>query len=197
MRLRITLLLLFLAAAASAAIAPIAYRHRTLANGLEVYSTEDQATPIVSIEVAYRVGSKDEPPHRSGFAHLFEHLMFMGTQRVPGNKFDTIMEGGGGANNASTSSDRTNYFSSGPSPLLPTLLWLDADRLEDPARTMAQDKLNKQRDVVLNERRQSYETRPYGKAELIIPEMMYPVDHPYHIPVIGTHEDIEAATVKD
>lgn len=168
-----------------------------LDNGMTVILHEDHSLPVASINFWYRVGSKDEPVRRSGFAHLFEHLMFMGTDRVPGNKFDTLMESGGGANNASTSSDRTNYFSSGPAQLLPTLLWLDADRLEDLARTMDQEKLDKQRDVVRNERRQSYENRPYGKAELQIQEMLYPVGHPYHIPVIGTHEDLEAATVGD
>lgn len=168
-----------------------------LDNGITVILHEDHSLPVGAINLWYRVGSKDEVVKRSGFAHLFEHLMFMGTERVPGNKFDTIMESAGGANNASTSSDRTNYFSSGPATLLPTLLWLDADRLEDLARTMDQDKLDKQRDVVRNERRQSYENRPYGKAELQLQEMLYPEGHPYHIPVIGTHEDLEAATVSD
>ncbi len=173
------------------------YEKYKLDNGMTVILHEDHSLPVAGVNLWYRVGSKDEPDRRSGFAHLFEHLMFMGTQRVPGNKFDTIMEGGGGANNASTSSDRTNYYSSGPAALLPTLLWLDADRLEDLARTMDQEKLDKQRDVVRNERRQSYENRPYGKADLAIQEMMYPPGHPYHIPVIGTHEDLEAATVSD
>jgi len=175
----------------------VRYEKYKLDNGMTVILHEDHSLPVASINFWYRVGSKDEPVRRSGFAHLFEHLMFMGTDRVPGNKFDTLMESGGGANNASTSSDRTNYFSSGPAQLLPTLLWLDADRLEDLARTMDQEKLDKQRDVVRNERRQSYENRPYGKAELQIQEMLYPVGHPYHIPVIGTHEDLEAATVGD
>jgi len=175
----------------------VRYEKYKLDNGMTVILHEDHSLPVAAINLWYRVGSKDEPVRRSGFAHLFEHLMFMGTERVPGNKFDTIMESGGGANNATTSSDRTNYFSSGPAQLLPTLLWLDADRLEDLARTMDQEKLDKQRDVVRNERRQSYENRPYGKAELKIQEMLYPPGHPYHIPVIGTHEDLEAATVAD
>ncbi|MDO8632202.1 MAG: insulinase family protein, partial [Phycisphaerales bacterium] len=175
----------------------VKYEKYKLDNGMTVILHEDHTLPVGAINLWYRVGSKDEPPQRSGFAHLFEHLMFMGTERVAGNKFDTIMESGGGSNNASTSSDRTNYFSSGPAALLPTLLWLDADRLEDLARTMDQEKLDKQRDVVRNERRQSYENRPYGKAELQIQEMMFPPGHPYHIPVIGTHEDLEAATVAD
>jgi len=126
---------------------------------------------------------------------MFEHLMFMGTERVPGSDFDNIMEAGGGFNNASTSQDRTNYYSLGPSELLPTLLWLDADRLEDLGQEMTQEKLDKQRAVVRNERRQSYENRPYGKADLVVSELMYPRNHPYRIPVIGTHEDLEAATV--
>ncbi len=134
-------------------------------------------------------------PRRSGFAHLFEHLMFMGTERVPGGEFDQIMEAGGGSNNATTSEDRTNYFSYGPANQLPTLLWLDADRLQDLGSAMTQEKLDKQREVVRNERRQSYENRPYGRAELRIPELMFPPGHPYHIPVIGTHEDLVAATV--
>ena len=138
----------------------------TLDNGLVVILHEDHTLPLAAINTWFRVGSKDEPLGRSGFAHLFEHLMFMGTQRVPGNEFDELMEAGGGANNASTAEDRTNYYSSGPAPLLPTLLWLDADRLEDLGRTMDQAKLDKQRDVVRNERRQSYENQPYGKAEL-------------------------------
>jgi len=175
----------------------VRYEKYKLDNGMTVILHEDHSLPVASINFWYRVGSKDEVVRRSGFAHLFEHLMFMGTERVPGNKFDTLMESGGGANNASTSSDRTNYFSSGPAQLLPTLLWLDADRLEDLARAMDQEKLDKQRDVVRNERRQSYENRPYGKAELQIQEMLYPEGHPYHIPVIGTHEDLEAATVGD
>lgn len=175
----------------------VKYEKYKLDNGMTVILHEDHALPVGAINFWYRVGSKDEPQRRSGFAHLFEHLMFMGTGRVPGNKFDTIMESGGGSNNASTSSDRTNYFSSGPAALLPTLLWLDADRLEDLGRAMDQEKLDKQRDIVRNERRQSYENRPYGKAELQIQEMMFPPGHPYHIPVIGTHEDLEAATVTD
>jgi len=189
---------LFVIASATVASAQdVQYEKYKLDNGMTVILHEDHSLPVGGINLWYRVGAKDEPIHRSGFAHLFEHLMFMGTQRVPGNKFDTIMEAGGGSNNASTSSDRTNYFSNGPKELLPTLLWLDADRLEDLARMMDKEKLDKQRAVVLNERRQSYENRPYGKADLKIQELLYPPGHPYHIPVIGTHEDLEAATVGD
>jgi zinc protease len=168
-----------------------------LPNGMIVILHEDHSVPVACVNTWYYVASKDEAPGRSGFAHLFEHLMFMGTERVPGGEFDQIMEAGGGWNNATTSKDRTNYFSTGPAELLPTLLWLDADRLEELDQAMTQEKLDKQRDVVRNERRQTSENRPYGRAELRIQEMMYPVGHPYQHTVIGSHEDLEAATVDD
>ncbi len=175
----------------------VAYQKYTLPNGLTVILHEDHSVPSVCINTWYYVASKDEAEGRSGFAHLFEHLMFMGTHRVPGGNFDNIMEAGGGFNNASTSQDRTNYYSMGPSELLPTLLWLDADRLEALDDAMTQEKLDKQRAVVRNERRQTSENRPYGKAELRITGIMYPDGHPYHNTVIGSHEDLEAATVDD
>ena len=175
----------------------VKYEKYQLPNGLTVILHEDHRLPVATINLWYYVGSKDEVVGRSGFAHLFEHLMFMGTERVPGGEFDKLMEAGGGWNNASTSEDRTNYFSYGPANLLQTLLWLDADRLQDLGRKMNQEKLDKQREVVRNERRQSYENRPYGPAELRIPELMFPPGHPYHIPVIGTHQDLVAATVDD
>ncbi len=175
----------------------LAYEKYTLDNGMTVILHEDHSLPLAAVNLWYRVGSKDEAKGRSGFAHLFEHLMFMGSERVPDNQFDLIMESGGGANNASTSYDRTNYFESGPASLLPTLLWLEADRLEDLGRTMTQQKLDLQRDVVRNERRQSYENAPYGKSYLMATQLMFPEGHPYHIPTIGTHEDLEDATVND
>ncbi len=175
----------------------VPYEKYTLPNGMTVILHEDHTLPVASVNIWYYVGGKDERPGRSGFAHLFEHLMFMGTKRVAGSDFDNIMEAGGGWNNATTSEDRTNYFEMGPAELLPTLLWLEADRLEDLGKYMTQEKLDKQREVVRNERRQSYENRPYGKADLRVIGLMFPEGHPYHIPVIGTHEDLEAATVED
>ncbi|MCB9854512.1 MAG: insulinase family protein [Phycisphaerales bacterium] len=175
----------------------VKYEKYRLENGMTVILHEDHSLPVACINLWYYVGSKDEAPGRSGFAHLFEHLMFMGTHRVPNGDFDTIMESGGGWNNASTSSDRTNYFSFGPSNLLPRLLWLDADRLEDLGEAMTQEKLDKQREVVRNERRQTSEMQPYGRADLKISELMFPPGHPYHIEVIGTHEDLQAATLQD
>ena len=186
---------LLLAAAALAQDAN--YEKYTLPNGMKVILHEDHALPVASINIWYGVGAQDEPPGRSGFAHLFEHLMFMGTARVPGNQFDVLMETGGGANNASTDLHRTNYFSWGPSKLLPTLLWLDADRLEDFGLNVTQEKLDKQRDVVRNELRQTVENAPYGKADEAIWRLMFPADHPYVTGVIGTHEDLEAANVNN
>jgi len=175
----------------------IAYEKYQLDNGLTVILHEDHSLPVACINTWYFVGGKDEPAGRSGFAHLFEHLMFMGTERVPGSDFDNIMEAGGGWNNASTGWDRTNYYSFGPSNLLPTLLWLDADRLEALGANMNSEKLEKQREVVLNERKQTSVNRPYGVADMKLSELVYPPGHPYHLSVIGTEADIKAATVQD
>jgi predicted Zn-dependent peptidase len=169
----------------------------TLANGMTVILHEDHTLPRVSINLWIAVGSKDEPAGRSGFAHLFEHLMFMGTERVPDNSFDLIIEGGGGSNNASTGADRTNYMSWGPASLLPSLLWLDADRLDALGQSMTEEKLEAQRNVVLSELSERYENTPYGIASLIIPMAIYPEDHPYHDPIIGSAADLEAANLED
>jgi zinc protease len=168
-----------------------------LPNGLTVLVHEDHALPQVATNIVFRVGSKDEQAGRTGFAHLFEHLMFMGTQRAPAKAFDEWMESAGGSNNAWTSNDFTDYHEHGPSTLLPLFLWLEGDRLETLGRQIDQPKLDLQREVVRNERRQSVENRPYGKVELRLPELMYPASHPYHHPVIGSHADLEAASVAD
>lgn len=194
----VRMLCLLVALLAPSALAQrVAYEKRTLPNGMVVILHEDRSLPIATINTWYRVGAQDEPPGRSGFAHLFEHLMFMGTSRVPDNQFDVIMETGGGANNATTDLHRTNYFSWGPASLLPTLLWLDADRLEDMGREMNQEKLDKQRDVVRNELRQMVENAPYGKATEMVFKLLFEPGHPYYHGVIGTHRDLEAATVAD
>jgi predicted Zn-dependent peptidase len=173
------------------------FEQTKLPNGLTVIVHEDHLLPQVATNIIYRVGSKDEQVGRTGFAHLFEHLMFMGTKRAPLKKFDEWMEAAGGTNNAWTSADFTDYHEAGPSTLLPLFLWLEADRLAELGREIDQPKLDLQRDVVRNERRQSIENRPYGKVELRMPELMYASSHPYHHPVIGSHADLEAATVKD
>jgi predicted Zn-dependent peptidase len=181
----------------AAAPPPLQLESFALPNGLAVTLHPDHSVPRVVVNTWFGVGSKDEVKGRTGFAHLFEHLMFMGTSRVPGSQFDLIMETGGGANNASTSTDRTNYYSSGPPSLLPTLLWLDADRYQSLGQAMTREKVDLQRAVVRNERRQTDENTPYGLTELAIPESMYPEGHPYHHPVIGSHQDLEAATLEE
>ncbi len=168
-----------------------------LANGMTVVLHEDHAIPTVVVNVSYWTGSRMEQPKRTGFAHLFEHLMFMGTRRAPTKAFDAWMEAAGGWNNAWTSEDRTDYYDVGPPTALGLLLWLEADRLRDLGPLMTLEKLNAQREVVRNERRQTSENQPYGKVELRLPELLYPAEHPYHHPVIGSHEDLEAATVED
>jgi len=186
-----------LLATSSARALDLPFEQSKLPNGLTVIVHEDHLLPQVATNLIYRVGSKDELPGRTGFAHLFEHLMFMGTRRVPSKAFDEWMESAGGSNNASTSADFTDYHEVGPATLLPLFLWLEADRLETLGSEIDRPKLDLQRDVVRNERRQMTENRPYGKVELRLPELMYPESHPYHHPVIGSHADLEAATVED
>lgn len=175
----------------------IPFTKTKLPNGMVVILHEEHAVPTVVVNISYNVGSRFEVEKRTGFAHLFEHLMFMGTRRAPTKAFDAWMEAAGGWNNAWTSTDRTDYYDVGPPTALDLLLWLESDRLRDLGPLMTLDKLNAQREVVRNERRQTSENTPYGKVELRLPELMYPVGHPYHHPVIGSHADLEAATVDD
>jgi predicted Zn-dependent peptidase len=188
---------LLLAAGTAQADVAIPFTRTTLPNGMTVILHESHDVPLVTVNVSYGVGSRYEVKGRTGFAHLFEHLMFMGTKRAPTKMFDTWMESAGGWNNAWTSSDRTDYFDVGPPTSLELLLWLEADRLRDLGPLMTKEKLDAQRDVVRNERRQTTENTPYGKAELRLPELLYPETHPYHHPVIGSHADLEAASVDD
>ncbi len=169
----------------------------TLPNGLQVIVHEDHAVPIVAINLWYRVGSKDERPGRTGFAHLFEHLMFEGSANVPAGQFDELLESAGGVNNGSTGTDRTNYWETLPAGALELALFLESDRMGSLAAAMSQEKLDAQRDVVKNERRQSYENRPYGLAFEKIHTELYPPDHPYHWPIIGWMADLDAATLVD
>ena len=181
----------------SAAPLKVACETYTLPNGLTVILHPDHRLPQVVVNTWFDVGSKDEVQGKTGFAHLFEHLMFMGTRRVPGSEFDVRMESLGAANNAATSSDRTKYYSWGPPEALPVLLWLDADRLEGLGAAMTQEKLDRQRDVVRNEMREVIENTPYGVVDAILPEALYPAGHPYAHSVIGSHEDLKAASLKD
>jgi zinc protease len=175
----------------------VPYTHFTLPNGLNVILHEDHSVPVVSVNVWYHVGSANEKPGRTGFAHLFEHLMFMGSGHVKPGEFDAWLEGAGGNNNGSTSNDRTNYWINVPSNALELALFLESDRMGYLLDSMTPKTVDAQRDVVKNERRQSYENRPYGAADLLLAEMLYPKGHPYHWPVIGYMEDLTAASYED
>ena len=175
----------------------IPYTQFTLANGLNVIVHRDASLPVASVNVWYHVGSKNERPGRTVFAHLFEHVMFEGSAHVPEGDFDNHLEAAGGVNNGSTSNDRTNYWENIPANALELALWLEADRMGFLLETMTQEKLDLQRDVVKNERRQGVENQPYGRAYETVYEHLYPAEHPYHWPVIGSMEDLSAATLED
>jgi zinc protease len=173
------------------------YQMFRLSNGLTVIVHEDHTVPIVTVNTWYHVGSARERPGRTGFAHLFEHLMFEGSKNVPEGAFDRWLEAVGGSNNGSTTEDRTNYYESIPANALELALFLESDRMGYLLEAMSPEKVNGQRDVVRNERRQSYENRPYGTAFLKLQDAIYPSDHPYHWPVIGSMEDLTAASYQD
>jgi len=183
--------------AQAAAPLRVPYETFTLPNGLQVIVHEDHSVPVVSVNIWYHVGSGDERVGRTGFAHLFEHIMFMGSQHVPTGEFDKLLEAAGGDNNGSTTEDRTNYFEDAPANALPLMLWLDSDRMGFLVPEITAEKVDLQRGVVQNERRQSYENRPYGLAEENILKRLYPATHPYSWPVIGSMTDLSAATLED
>jgi zinc protease len=168
----------------------------TLDNGMDVILHEDHSIPVVAVNVWYHVGSKNEKRGRTGFAHLFEHMMFQGSEHSPGEYF-LPLEKIGGRINGSTSEDRTNYWENLPGNYLELALWMESDRLGFLLPGLTQEKLDNQRDVVKNERRQHLENEPYGKVYDLIPEMMYPGGHPYSWPVIGSMEDLSAASLED
>ncbi|HEU0033871.1 MAG TPA: pitrilysin family protein [Kofleriaceae bacterium] len=175
----------------------INYDKFELPNGMRVYVIEDHKSPTVYEVMWFRVGSKDEIANRTGFAHLFEHLMFKGSAHLADGMMDKLLEGAGGWSNAFTSNDMTVYQNVAASNFLEMMLWIDADRLAGLLDTFDKPKLDNQRDVVLNERRQSYENQPYGMAELIIQENLWPKDHGYHWSTIGYPADLKAASVPD
>jgi len=184
--------------AAPAAAAPeVPYEMFRLRNGLTVIVHEDRTNPIVGVHLQYDVGSKDEKPGRTGFAHLFEHLMFQGSEHMPKGTADRLIEAAGGDTNGSTSSDTTQYWEQAPSNALEQMLWIESDRMGFLLPTLTQDKLDNQRDVVRNERRQSYEMRPYGLAFEKILANLWNAEFPYHWMTIGSHEDLVAASVED
>jgi zinc protease len=179
-----------------AATVEIPFEQYDLENGLHVILSEDHSVPYVQVNLWYRVGAKDEVEGRSGFAHLFEHLMFQGSQNHDDEYFKPLQRIGARIN-GTTNVDRTNYFEGVPSEYLPLALWLESDRMGWLLPALTQKKLENQKLVVRNERRQSYENRPYGMVWWWLSENLFPADHPYHIPTIGKHEDIDAASLKD
>ncbi len=168
----------------------------TTDNGLTVLMSHDDRLPVVAVEVRYLVGSSHEVEGRSGFAHLFEHLMFQGSQHFDQEYFAPY-EPIGGAVNGTTNTDRTNYYERVPSNYLELALWMESDRMESLLPALTQEKLDNQRDVVKNERRSSYENRPYGMVWKFFANHLYPKGHPYQHTTIGSHEDLTAASLDD
>ncbi|HEX5436118.1 MAG TPA: pitrilysin family protein [Gemmatimonadaceae bacterium] len=182
---------------AAQTVPKIPFEKYTLSNGLEVILIPDHSTPVVAVDTWYHVGSADEQIGRTGFAHLFEHIMFMGSEHVPVGKFDNWLEAAGASNNGSTTQDRTNYYEWMPSNALPLALWLDADRMGFLLPTMDKAKVDLQRNVVKNERRQRVDNVPYGRADETILAALFPKGHPYHHDVIGSMADLSAASLAD
>jgi zinc protease len=188
-------------AAAPDAAPKVEFEKYTLPNGLQVILHVDRKLPIVHVNQWFHVGSKNERPGRTGFAHLFEHMMFQGSKNVKGEYFTVVEKAGAnlleGGVNGTTDTDRTNYFATVPSGNLETLLWLEADRLATLLEAVDQVKLDNQRDVVKNERRQGLENQPYGRWYSLLFENLFPMGHPYSWPVIGSQEDLSAASLDD
>jgi zinc protease len=174
----------------------IPFTKHTLANGLDVIVHQDRHQPLVAVNLWYHVGSKNERPGRTGLAHLFEHLMFKGAEHQPRGYFEPLQEAGG-ALNGSTSADRTNYWAVMPAGAAELALWMEADRMGWLLPALTEERFDTEREVVLNERRQSYENRPYGLAYFALSEAIYPADHPYHWPTIGYPTDLRATKVED
>jgi len=172
----------------------IPYSKRTLSNGLDVIVHEDHNLPMVAVNIWFHVGSKNERPGRTGFAHLFEHLMFEGSEHHDHGYFPPLQRAGG-LLNGSTNADRTNYWEVVPTGALDLALWMESDRMGYLLPALSEQKFNNQRDVVLNERRQNYENRPYGLVGVALAAAMYPPDHPYHWVTIGSADDIRAASL--
>jgi zinc protease len=184
------------AAEGSAVLPEVRFEKYELPNGLDVILHEDHSLPVVAINVWYHVGSKNEKRGRTGFAHLFEHMMFQGSEHAEGEYISAIEKLGGDLN-GTTNEDRTEYWENLPSNYLERGLWLEADRMGYLLPAMTQKKLDNQRDVVKNERRQAIENQPYNKAYDILPTLLYPSDHPYSWLVIGSMEDLSAASIDD
>jgi len=184
-------------ATSSASAIDIPFQKYVLPNGLTVVLSENHATPLVAVQVLYHVGSKNEVPGRTGFAHMFEHVMFTGSGHVPYGLHDKYTEGVGGGNNGSTTNDATVYFETIPSNYLETALWLESDRMGFLLDSLDETKFRAQREIVKNERRQNTDNRPYARDYEIVANLMYPKNHPYSWPAIGSMTDLGNATVED
>jgi zinc protease len=184
-------------AASGADVLRLPFETYTLPNGLTVILSTDRTTPTVAVNVWYHVGSKNEAVGRTGFAHLFEHVMFTGSGNIPYGLHDKLTEGVGGSNNGTTDNDRTTYFETVPSNYLETALWLESDRMGFLLDALDLAKLNAQRDIVKNERRQRVDNQPYGRVSEILAHATYPSRHPYSWSVIGSMEDLSAASEED
>jgi predicted Zn-dependent peptidase len=171
-------------------------RH-SLDNGLRIVLSRDSTVPVVAVNLWYGVGSRNERVGRTGFAHLFEHMMFQGSAHVPKNQHFELIERAGGSLNGSTWFDRTNYFETVPSHHLELVLWLEADRMGWLLPAMTQEKLDNQRDVVKNEKRWRYDNQPYGDWDERLQALVFPETHPYHHSVIGSMEDLDASDLED
>ena len=174
----------------------LSFTKHTLDNGLDVLVHEDHACPIVAVNLWYHVGSKNERPGHTGFAHLFEHLMFEGSEHYDKGFFEPL-QGAGGSLNGSTNADRTNYWEVMPSNALELALWMESDRMGYLLPALTASKFENQRDVVLNERRQNYENRPYGLAPMAMLAALFPPDHPYHWTTIGEIADLRAVQLDE
>ena len=172
------------------------YRKRTLGNGLDVIVHEDRHVPIVAVNIWYHVGSKDETPGRTGFAHLFEHLMFEGSEHHNSGYFPPLQRAGA-LLNGSTNTDRTNYWEVVPTGALDLALWMESDRMGYLLPALTRERFETQRNVVLNERRQTYENRPYGLAMMAVMSELFPPEHPYHWMTIGSAEDLREMQFED
>ena len=178
-------------------IPSVAFSDERLPNGLRLIIAEDHLAPVVAVNLWYNVGSKHEQPGRTGFAHLFEHVMFQGSAHVGKAEHMAIVQAAGGVANGSTWLDRTNYFETLPSNQLELALWLEADRLATLPEALSQENLDNQREVVKNEKRWSYDNRPYGSWVEKVLAGLYPPGHPYHHPTIGSMADLDAASPAD
>jgi len=179
------------------ALPEVVFSDQRLANGLRVIVAEDHLAPVVAVNLWYAVGSKHEVPGKTGFAHLFEHVMFQGSRHVAKAEHVALIQAAGGTMNGSTWLDRTNYFETLPAHQLELGLWLEADRMATLLDALSQENLDNQREVVKNEKRWSYDNRPYGSWQEKLQAHLFPPEHPYHHATIGSMDDLDAASLED